>query len=94
MKNPSKLKYTPLIFDTLRKFGWEQDRWGHFKLNVDGKEFRVKIQDKSLRLERKVAVGDKNEWIRLSSAYFSKVDVGSDYIKIGNRKIVPKVKEG
>lgn len=77
---------------SLRSFGWELDSWGHYKKTLKGKNgvetrVRVKIQKTSVRFERLINLGDKNEWILLDFSYFKDLKVGEDEIIIGRYKI-------
>jgi len=48
---------------------------------------RVKSQKISLRLEKKIVICDKNEWLRLSTAYTKDVRFDDIGMAIGNRRI-------
>ncbi len=65
--------------ETLTKMkGWEEDRWGNFKITVDGKLYRAKFQKTSLRLEVKVG----NSWINKTSDYFKNIELIDGGFKI------------
>lgn len=88
MATKKSIDHKESIFRTLRSYGWEQDRWGHYKFTQsNGKELRVKVQAKSLRLERKCLIGDKNEWIRVSSDFFGNIKVEGNGVTIGGVRI-------
>lgn len=88
---------------TLMAAGWERDRFGHFKkeLRVAGRPalFRVKLQDKSVRVEKQVVYdllgGTEKDWIRVGGDYYGKIHTleqdGLLKLKLGN--IVLKIKE-
>ena len=75
---------------------WVKDRYGNFqtdslslifkkdgkvyKTNRDG-TYRLKLQANSIRLEKKIDVGNKNEWLRVKSDYYKDV-------KITNRGLI------
>ncbi len=67
--------------DTLTKMkGWEEDRWGNFKITVRGKQYRAKFQKTSLRLEVKVG----SSWVRKESDYFKNIERLDNGFKIKN----------
>jgi len=55
------------INEVLSKKCGEPDRWGHYKIGNK----RFKMQKTSLRIEAKAG----KSWIRLSSAYYSKLKI-------------------
>jgi hypothetical protein len=87
-------RHKSAILLKLREFGWEQDRWGHFKKpNKNGNLLRVKVQKRSLRLEGQHKIGNKNEWVRISSDFFGKIKIEDHGVVIGGVRIKePKVK--
>ena len=70
------------IVSVLIKGGWERDRWGHFKKDVGGKVWRVKMQKTSMRLEKKLG----SRWYNSVSDYFSKIDIYEDGLVIKGNK--------
>lgn len=56
--------------------GWVQDRHGHLHKEIDGREYRYKIQAHSVRREAKVRheateySPASSSWVRMKSAYF------------------------
>ena len=54
----------------LRENGMKEDRWGNLKDETG--ETRFKFSSTSLRLEKKWR---KNEWVRLKSGYYSKIEI-------------------
>lgn len=63
----------------LESKGYVRDRWGHYKAN-NGK-VRFKMQAKSCRIEKQIhhPAGNyspaKNEWMRMRSAFYSKLSI-------------------
>jgi hypothetical protein len=50
---------------------YKEDIYGHFQKEKDGKTYRYKIQDISIRYETKIKYSDgQNGWIRIMSGYF------------------------
>jgi len=72
------------IIRTLIMNGWCVDRWGNYKKTSEtGKDYRVKIQKVSMRLEAKVAGG----WINLVSDYFKNIEVANGHVVIKGRVV-------
>lgn len=88
---------------TLMAAGWERDRFGHFKkeLRVAGKPalFRVKLQDKVVRLEKQVVYDflshQEKGWVRVGGDYYGKIFTfeqdGKLKLRLGNS--ILKIKE-
>lgn len=53
--------------------GWELDRWGNMKKG----NRRIKFQKRSIRLERRVETTPLS-WVRIRSAFISKVVITDD----------------
>ena len=70
---------------------WERDRWGHFQTVNDGQSYRLKMQDLSIRFEKKVLVGGRAEWVNMVSDYYRNVRLGEregkPSMRIGNRAL-------
>lgn len=68
----------------LQAAGWTPDRFGHFHRDCEARNtttgaivarpIRVKLQSTSARVERKVAIGDNTEWIKIRSAYYKDIN--------------------
>ena len=59
--------------------GWKPDGYGHLQLVLDnGKKYRLKLQASSLRYEVRVAMSDGNTWVRVASAYYSKLKIDAE----------------
>jgi len=72
------------IIRTLIMHGWSVDRWGNYKKTSEtGKDYRVKIQKTSMRLETKVAGG----WMNLVSDYFKYIEVINGCVTIKGKVI-------
>ena len=72
MKKTDKRKME--IKNIMTSKGWELDRWGHLKkTNENDRIYRIKMCARVMRLEKKIKVGFKNEWMRIISVYYSKV---------------------
>ena len=70
---------------------WKRDRYGHFQTVHNGQTYRLKIQDLSIRFEKKVLVTGKAEWINVISDYYRNVRLGEregkPSMRIGNRAL-------
>ena len=70
---------------------WERDRWGHFQTVHNGQTYRLKMQELSIRFERKVLVAGKAEWMNIASDYYKNVTVGEregkQVLRVGNRAL-------
>lgn len=70
--------------------GWENDRFGHYQKAIREREYRVKMQDLSCRIEVQARYEAteyspaKNEWVRLGGGYYSKiVQLDDGRIRVG-----------
>lgn len=73
------------FIEALRKSPiWTEDRYGHFKLNWKDIQYRLKIQDLSVRYERKLPDGT---WFNKASDYFRNVNVIDGRIKLQGYRI-------
>jgi hypothetical protein len=73
------------------RHGFTSDKYGHMqKTRANGDRFRLKLQDKSWRYEKRISFGQLNideykhpdEWMRLTSGYYSHTTMdGKDKIK-------------
>ena len=70
---------------------WKRDRYGHFQAVNNGQTYRLKIQDLSIRFEKKVLVTGKAEWVNMISDYYRNVRLGEregkPSMRIGNRAL-------
>ena len=70
---------------------WKRDRYGHFQTVHNGQSYRLKVQELSIRFERKVLVAGKAEWMNIASDYYKNVTVGEregkPSMRIGNRAL-------
>jgi len=81
MTKRQKEKHVENIKEFLIKEGWTEDRWGNFKKTAREREFRLKFQKHSIRLEKMVeSVG----WIRIRSDYTKDIILTESYLKIKN----------
>ena len=55
---------------------WKLDRYGHFQTVNDGQSYRLKMQDLSIRFEKKMLVGGRTEWVNMVSDYYRNVRLG------------------
>jgi hypothetical protein len=73
----------------LQSKNWQFDRWGNAKKSVQGKDYRIKFQDNSVRVEVKVIyeasqyTPESTGWIRLDGAYFKDLIARNDQVKVG-----------
>lgn len=70
---------------------WNRDRWGHFQTKNGDQAYRLKMQDLSIRFEKKVTIGGKAEWLNLASDYYRNVRIGErdgkPVLRIGDRAL-------
>jgi len=70
---------------------WKLDRYGHFQTVNDGQSYRLKMQDLSIRFEKKMLVGGRAEWVNMISDYYRNVILGEregkPVLRIGNRAL-------
>ena len=59
--------------------GWNLDRFGHLKKNLNGKMYRFKLSRIAARYELKTSTG----WVRIKSGYFSKLSVSGEGKLVG-----------
>lgn len=72
------------FIEALRKSPiWTEDRYGHFKLEWKGIQYRLKVQDFSVRYERR----SYGTWFNKDSDYFKNLKVENGYIKLKGRRI-------
>jgi len=61
--------------------GYKEDKFGHFikesPLQLD-LVYRYKIQDISVRWEKRIDVCGKHEWLRLRSGYLKHLSINAD----------------
>ena len=70
---------------------WKRDRYGHFQTVNDGQSYRLKMQDLSIRFEKKVAIGGTAEWLNVVSDHYRNVRLGEregkPIMRIGNKAL-------
>lgn len=70
---------------------WERDRYGHFQAVHNGQTYRLKMQDLSVRFEKKAIVAGRAEWVNIISDYYRNVRLGEregkPILRIGNRAL-------
>ena len=70
---------------------WKLDRYGHFQTVHNGQTYRLKIQDLSIRFEKKMLVTGKAEWVNMISDYYRNVRLGEregkPVMRIGNKAL-------
>jgi len=59
--------------------GWNLDRFGHLKKNLNGKMYRFKLSRIAARYEQKTSAG----WMQIKSGYFSKLSVSGEGKLVG-----------
>lgn len=62
---------------------WEEDRYGHFKLEWKGFKYRLKVQTLSVRYEKKVG----SAWFLTASDYYKNVTIEDGKLKLQGRLI-------
>jgi hypothetical protein len=74
--------------ELLPSLGYTQDSYGHWKKQGIMAILRIKMQDKSCRLEKQWTRSDgTNEWMKLDGAYYSKLVFEDSTVKIGRYKL-------
>lgn len=68
---------------------WSLDKFGHFKRTIGDTLYRVRVQARSVRIEKQALIGGKNEWVRISKDYLKNIHLTADrqYIQIGSVQI-------
>lgn len=70
---------------------WKRDRYGHFQTVHNGQTYRLKMQELSIRFEKKVLVGGRAEWVNVVSDYYRNVRLGEregkPIMRIGNKAL-------
>ncbi len=70
---------------------WKRDRYGHFQAKSGDQSYRLKMQDISIRFEKKVIIVGKSEWLNVVSDYYRNVRLGEcegkPSMRIGNRAL-------
>lgn len=75
------------IKEFLESKGWKKDSYGNYQKESNGKEYRMKFNDISVRYELKIHHSGteyskpSSEWIRLKSGYFKDLSVSEKGIK-------------
>lgn len=69
-----------LIQNVLSANGWVGDRWGNLNKVINGKNHRIKFQDRSLRFEQKNEL--YNMWVNLRSDYYKNILVEDGQVKV------------
>ena len=70
------------FIDWAQSHGWELDRFGHLKKNLNGKVYRFKLSRIAARYELKTS----NGWVRIKSGYFSKLSLTDEGKLVGMRR--------
>jgi hypothetical protein len=83
MTKTSRINLISDIEVTLFDNGWNKDRWGNFKKEMNSRNYRIKLQKTSLRFEVKGGSG----WINILSDYFKNIEVVEEGIKIKGKII-------
>ena len=70
---------------------WKRDRYGHFQTAHNGQSYRLKMQELSVRFEKKVLVAGRAEWVNIVSDYYRNTRLGERegkrVLRIGNRAL-------
>ncbi len=70
---------------------WKRDRYGHFQTVHNGQTYRLKMQELSIRFEKKMLVGGRAEWVNVVSDYYRNVRLGEregkPIMRIGNKAL-------
>lgn len=57
--------------------GYTRDKFGHYQ-KTGLFTYRFKLQDISVRYERKAQIVDHNEWLRIRSGYYKDLSITAD----------------
>lgn len=72
------------FIEALRKSPiWTEDRYGHFKLEWKGIQYRLKVQDFSVRYERR----SDGTWFNKDSDYFKNLKIENGRLNLKGRRI-------
>lgn len=72
----SVLKVIDDVKGILKATGWSEDKWGNYQKTVNGREYRMKFNDTSVRYEVKIRFSDgSSEWSRIKSGYYKDLSV-------------------
>lgn len=73
----------------LTRDGWEEDKFGHFHKEIDGRKNRAKFQATSMRIE--VRSPDGTFWIKRTGEYFGNMINDGKSIQVGRMNfLLPK----
>ena len=66
------------------KSAWTRDRYGHYKVEWKGLSYRLKVQELSVRYEKRQSDGS---WFNKASNYYKNLEFLAGRINIGGRSI-------
>jgi hypothetical protein len=66
--------------------GFTPDKYGHYQKENLLAVYRFKIQDISVRYEKRIEVCGKNEWIKISSGYLKNLTINEDGLLRGMKR--------
>lgn len=69
-----------MIQNTLESHGWTADRWGNYNRMINGKKYRCKMQDMSMRVEVKST--ESNQWVNIRSDYYKNIAVTDNSLTV------------
>ena len=72
MTPKQKEKLIQEIRTALKSFGFQEDHYGNFKKETEGKVLRYKFGKTALRREVK---GSSGQWIRVASNYYKNISI-------------------
>lgn len=79
------------IMEGLVAAGWKKDRFGHLQLETGKNKYRLKFQAISIRMEVQCKIPAtlyskaQNTWIKVGGGFYSKVELKSNRLIVGNR---------
>jgi hypothetical protein len=67
----------------LERHNWIADNYGNYRKSENGKVYRMKLQDNSLRYEVQITLTGYNnkpvhEWLRIKSGYYKNLSINAD----------------
>ena len=67
------------LIEWAKRHGFSNDRFGHYQRETGiGSIYRLKLSNISARYEKKIALSNKNEWIKLASGYYKNLSIMPD----------------
>lgn len=62
----------------LEDSGYTADRWGNYVFERGVTKYRIKLQARTVRIEKRVHMSTHNEWFRIGGGFYKDVHVIND----------------